>query len=223
MGSMLELAVDDGSRMNAYMADPKKPSGRGVIVLQEAFGVNAHIRNVAERLAQLGFRAVAPELYHRTARGFEGDYEDIAACMPHMQSLSGAGLDADLRAAHHWLGQHEAGEVAAVGFCLGGRVAIRACATLPLFAAASFYGGFPKEHVARLQAPLFLVWGDEDTHLPPAPRAEFADLLRVEGKSFMECTFSGAGHGFFCEERAAYRAAPARVAWAGLVEFLAVN
>ncbi|MGH9518717.1 MAG: dienelactone hydrolase family protein, partial [Terriglobales bacterium] len=223
MGSLIELEVDDGSRMLAYAAQPAAWGERGVIVLQEAFGVNAHIRSVAERLVQLGYRTIAPELYHRTAPGFEGDYENIASAMPHMQALSGDALDADLRAAHAFLRQGGVKQVAAVGFCLGGRVAIRAGATLPLYAVASFYGGFPKEQVARLNAPLLLVWGDQDTHFPPAQRGEFNDLLRAEGKSFVECTFSDAGHGFFCEERAAYRAHAARVAWAGLVEFLAAE
>lgn len=221
MGSEIELEVEDGSRMGAFVAATESGAGTGVIVLQEAFGVNRHIRSVAERFAQLGYQAIAPELYHRTAPGFVGDYDDVASAMPHMQRLKGEGLDADLRAAHGWLTGRGVKRVAAVGFCLGGRVAIRAGATLPVFAVASFYGGFPKEHVPRLAAPLLLVWGDQDAHLPVEQRAAFAELLRAEGKAFVECTFSEGGHGFFCEERAAYRPKAARAAWALLSEFLA--
>lgn len=221
MAIEVELAVADGSRMNAYAAPAATGAARGVMVLQEAFGVNRHIRSVVERFAQLGYQAIAPELFHRTAPGFIGNYEDLASSMPHMQALTGDGLDADLQATHGWLLERGVKQVAAVGFCLGGRVAIRAGARLPLFAVASFYGGFPREHVPALAAPLLLVWGEQDLHLPAEHRAAFAGLLRAEGKTFVECTFSDGGHGFFCEERTAYRETPARLAWALLKEFLA--
>lgn len=223
MGLEIELETGDGGRMRAYAAPAKPGAERGVIVLQEAFGVNRHIRGVVERMAEMGYQAIAPDLYHRTAPAFTGNYEDIASAMPHMQALNGGGLDADLHSAHGWLNRRGVKQVAAVGFCLGGRVAIRAGATLPLFAVASFYGGFPKEHVPRLAAPLLLVWGDQDSHLPAEQRAAFANLLRDEGKTFVECSFSEGGHGFFCEDRSAYRPAAARMAWALLSEFLATS
>src|SRR5271157_4257914 len=98
------LAVDDGTSMRAYVARPVgAAASRGLIVCQEAFGVNAHIREVTERFARQGFLAIAPELFHRTAPGFEGRYDDFPSTMGHMRALSDGGMAADLRAAHAWL------------------------------------------------------------------------------------------------------------------------
>jgi carboxymethylenebutenolidase len=218
-----ELAVSDGSNMAAYTVQPEKGSGRGVIVLQEAFGVNAHIRDVAGRLAGLGNLAIAPDVFHRTAPRFEGDYSDFRKSLPHTKAVTLEGVAADLHAAHDWLSGHGITEVAAVGFCMGGRLAVRAAQVLPLRAAASFYGGnllSLGETVAEISAPLLLVWGDRDTHIPPEQRAEFVGRLREKGKSFVECTFSRAGHGFFCDQRESYEPESAREAWALLTAFL---
>jgi carboxymethylenebutenolidase len=218
-----ELAVSDGSNMAAYTAQPEAGAGRGVIVLQEAFGVNAHIQDVARRFAELGYWAIAPDLFHRTAARFEGDYSDFRKSLPHTQAVTLEGLAADLHAAHDWLSGHGIAEVAAVGFCMGGRVAVRAAQVLPLRAAASFYGGNLAslgDTVAEIGAPLLLVWGDRDTHIPPEQRAAFVQRLRENGKSFVECTFSRGGHGFFCDQRESYEPESAREAWALLTAFL---
>src|SRR5690348_6728893 len=110
-----ELAVSDGSNMAAYTVQPEKGSGRGVIVLQEAFGVNAHIRDVAGQLAGLGYWAIAPDVFHRTAPRFEGDYSDFRKSLPHTKAVTLEGVAADLHAAHDWLSGHGITEVAAVG------------------------------------------------------------------------------------------------------------
>ena len=227
MGSNLTLNVADGSQMPAYTARPKKSeagSAPGVMVFQEAFGVNAHIRDVADRLAGLGYVAAAPELYHRTAPGFEGDYTNFTSAMPHMKAMTPEGLDDDIRATHAWLVAQGCQRVVAAGFCMGGRTAVQAAATVPLAAAASFYGGnLPslERRVPQLASPLLLVWGGQDTHIPPAARAQFADALQAHKKPFVECTFSEAGHGFFCDQRASFHPASARLAWGLLTEFLA--
>ena len=100
----VSLKVDDGTEMNAYVA---RPSGDGkypgVLVFQEAFGVNAHIRDVTERLAREGYVSIAPELYHRTAPGFEGKYDDFQSVVPHMKAMTEKGTVEDIRAAHAWL------------------------------------------------------------------------------------------------------------------------
>src|ERR1700678_174822 len=100
----VSLKVDDGTEMNAYVA---RPSGDGkypgVLVFQEAFGVNAHIRDITERLARQGYVAIAPELYHRTGAGFEGSYTDFSTAMPHMQAMKEESSVQDIQAAHEWL------------------------------------------------------------------------------------------------------------------------
>ncbi|HWG36699.1 MAG TPA: dienelactone hydrolase family protein [Terriglobales bacterium] len=219
-GNWTELEVGDGSRMRTYTCGT---GACGAIILQEAFGVNAHIQDVADRLAGEGYRCIAPELYHRTAPEFVGDYSDFRTAMPHLNAMRDEGQDQDLRACAAWLAEHNVSEMVAVGFCMGGRVAIRAAAALELRAAASFYGGrLPslRERIAAISAPLLLVWGDKDEHIPPSQRAEFADLLRAQGKDFVECTFSAADHGFFCDARPSYHARSARLAWSLLISFL---
>src|ERR1700678_14674 len=131
--------------MNAHVARPshvgKYP---GIIILQEAFGVNAHIRDVAGRFAKMGLVAIAPELFHRTAAGFDAPYGDFAATVPHMKAMTHEGNIEDARSAYEFL-RNDPGvqpdRIASIGFCMGGRVSFLACATLPLQAAVCFYGG----------------------------------------------------------------------------------
>jgi carboxymethylenebutenolidase len=138
------LAVADGTKLRAFAARPDGAGPRpGILVLQEAFGVNAHIRDVTERFAREGWVALAPELFHRSAAaGWEGSYTDFPAVMPHYQALTNEGLLADMKAAHDWLtGPGGASDVSAIGFCLGGRAAFLANSALKLKAAVSYYGG----------------------------------------------------------------------------------
>jgi carboxymethylenebutenolidase len=218
----------DGARMGAYVARPQGGGRRpGLIVIQEAFGVNAHIRDVADRFAREGFVAIAPELYHRTAPGFEGAYDDFAAAEPHYRAVTPETLTADLTAAHAWLierGGAAEGNVAAIGFCLGGRAAFLAAALLPLKAAVSFYGGgiAPAllDRAPKIAAPLLLVWGGKDGHIPPEQIAAVTGALRAAGKPFVNAEFSEAGHGFFCDARPSFHAPSAAAAWALALQFL---
>ena len=100
----VSLQVADGTTMRAYFArPPKTPPRAGLLVFQEAFGVNAHIRDITERFAREGYSALAPELFHRTGPGFEGAYNNFEAAMPHVRALKEQDLEADARAAHTWL------------------------------------------------------------------------------------------------------------------------
>src|SRR3984957_6852709 len=139
------LTVADETMMDAFVARPTK-SGKnpGMLVLQEAFGVNGHIRDVTKRVAREGYVAIAPELFHRTAPpGFEVSYDNFPAVAPHTQAVTEAGATADVRAAFDWLqkdSQVLADRIGSVGFCMGGRISFFACATVPLRAAVSFSG-----------------------------------------------------------------------------------
>src|SRR5215470_9072845 len=100
----INLDVGDGTTMDACVARPDDTKvHHGIIVLQEAFGVNSHIRNVVERLAREGYVAIAPELYHRTAPGFEGDYNNFNSVRPHTSAMTPAGVEADLKSSFRWL------------------------------------------------------------------------------------------------------------------------
>src|SRR5438270_836039 len=106
-----------------------------ILVFQEAFGVNAHIRDVTERFAELGYLAAAPEVFHRSAPpGFEGNYSDFPSVQPHMKAMTNEGLEADIRATYELLRNDNAcnGRFASIGFCMGGRVSYLANSILPL-------------------------------------------------------------------------------------------
>ncbi len=222
------LAVDDGTQMAAYMARPKDAKRLpGIIVLQEAYGVNPHIRDVTERLAAEGYVAIAPELFHRTAPGFQGDYTNFPAVMPHMRAVTPATAEADLRAALAWLQAApfvERERIYSVGFCMGGRISYLANAALPLRAAASFYGGSIApdllDRASALHGPMLLIWGGLDKHIGPEQRSAVVEALVRNKKTWVNLEFSDADHGFFCNQRAAWQPRAARQSWALLLEFL---
>lgn len=224
----ITLDVSDGTSMNAYVARPAEPGEfPGMLVLQEAFGVNAHIRDITERIAREGYVAIAPELFHRTGQGFEGRYDDFPAVMPHMQALTEQGQTADMRAAYDWLRAHDqvaANRVASIGFCMGGRASFLADATLPLQASISFYGGGIAQqflhHAPNMNAPILLFWGGEDKHILAEHRHAVVEALTKAGKQFVNVLVSYADHGFFCDARASYNPAAAALAWALTKEFL---
>jgi carboxymethylenebutenolidase len=227
----IELRVGDGTSMAAYVARPAG-GGRhpGILLFQEAYGVNGHIRGVADRFAGEGFVTVAPELYHRTAPGFEGRYGDFAGVRPHLDALTTEGLEADARAAHAWLAQ-DAGtdrrRIGAVGFCMGGRTSYIASSALPLTAAVSFYGGGIApgllDRAPRLHGPMLFFWGGRDARITPELHRSVADALRAAGRPFVDVEMSEGEHGFFCDERSSYHAPSAAQAWALTLAFFATT
>lgn len=224
-----EIKVEDGTKMRLFVSKPRNASGApGILVLQEAFGVNSHIRNVTERFAREGYVAVAPELFHRTAvPGFEGSYTDFPAVMPHLQAVTPTTMELDLRSAHNWLRTHSevaSERIGAIGYCMGGRAAFVANASIPLKAAVSYYGAGIAPSLLPLAekqgSPLLLIWGGMDKHIPSEQRTAIADALSRAKKHFVEACFAEADHGFFCDERAAYHPSSARESWALTLQFL---
>lgn len=225
----VELAVADGTTMAAHVARPEQSGPHpSLLLFQEAFGVNHHIRNVSDRFAAEGYVVIAPELFHRTASpGFEGSYTDFPAVMPHLQAITPKTAEMDVRSSYEWLrsnAQVKADEISSVGFCLGGRISFLANGTLRLRAAVSFYGGGIApgllDLAPKLQAPSLLIWGGLDKHITPELRKAVTDALSMHHKTYVNVEFSQADHGFFCDERATYEARSARQAWALTLEFL---
>jgi len=225
----IELAVADGTRMGAYVARPEQGGPHpGLLVLQEAFGVNHHIRDVSERFAAEGYVAIAPQLFHRTApAGFEGSYTDFPAVMPHFQAVTTETAEADVRSAYKWLRSNahvKADEISSVGFCMGGRASFIANSSVRLRAAVSFYGGGIApgllDRAAKLEAPSLFIWGGLDKHITPEHRRAATEALSGQKKIYVNAEFSRADHGFFCDERASYEPHSARQAWALTLEFL---
>jgi carboxymethylenebutenolidase len=219
---------EDGTSMPAYVARPQRPDPHaGIIVFQEAFGVNAHVRDVTERFARLGYTAIAPALFHRTDPTFEGSYTDFALVAPHMQALTEQGTVADIRGAHSWLMSPDAGQATdavCVGYCLGGRTSFLAATSVSLKAAVSYYGGkMALDRTKEVACPILFFWGGKDTHIPMEQIRTLEDALIAAEKPYANVVFSEAGHGFFCDDRAAYHPESAREAWALTLAFLGAH
>lgn len=223
----LVLGVADGTQMHAYVARPQAGGpAPGIILFQEAFGVNQHIRNVAERLAQAGYVVVAPELFHRTAApGLEIPYTDFPSALPHMQAITPEGLTQDAQAAYDWLQSQDdvqKDKIGAIGFCLGGQVAFVANAKLPLAAAVSYYGGGLHTRAAmapELHAPHLFFWGGLDQHINKDHIKQIIDAVDAAGKPYINTVISYADHGFNCDERPSYHPDAAAEAWALTLAF----
>lgn len=222
------LQVGDGTSMNAYVASPPdNAKAPALIVFQEAFGVNAHIRDVTERFAREGYVAIAPEMFHRTAPGFNGAYDNFPAVMPHLQALTPEGIIADARAAFDWLQSHtqvKPDATACVGYCMGGRASFLANSALPLKAAVSYYGGglvpslLPR--AATQNAPILFFWGSLDAHITKDHVRAVVDTMQQFGKTFVNVEFSDANHAFFCDARPSYKETAATQAWVLTLQFL---
>ncbi|HTA82405.1 MAG TPA: dienelactone hydrolase family protein [Bacteroidia bacterium] len=218
----INLQVSDGTTMQAYVS---MPEGKGpfpaVMVFQEAFGVNSHIRNVADRVAKEGYVAIAPELFHRTAApGAEMSYGDMNAIMPHFQGMTLEGMSTDVKATYDWL-QKQANvkhdKVGCIGFCLGGRVSFIANTVVPLSAAISFYGGRTSDYVDRaplMSGPHLFFWGGLDKHITPDQIDTVINAVKAANKLYTNVVISYADHAFHCDERPSYNAKAASEAWA---------
>ena len=226
------LAVADGSSMQAFVARPEeKGPFPGMLVFQEAFGVNAHIRDVTQRIAREGYVAIAPELFHRSAApGFEGRYDDFPSVMPHMKALTEQGLSDDVQACYEWLrdSTHVVPDrIGSIGFCMGGRVSFLANSTVALRGAISFYGGsiapalLPR--AANLHAPMLFFWGGLDKHIPQDQIRSVIDAVKAAGKPYINVEISDADHGFFCDARPSYNPVAAKEAWSLVTSFLAAH
>lgn len=199
------------------------PKG-GIVVVQEAFGVNDHIEDVCRRFAGEGWLAVAPHLFHRTGDPKLG-YGDLSEVMPHMQALTAEGILADIDAATSRVaasGFPVSGQ-GVVGFCMGGTVALAVATEREVGAAVTFYGGgvtqgrfgFPPlvDLAPKLRSPWLGLFGDEDKGIPVAD----VEALRAAAATSRQPTevvrYPEAGHGFHCDVRDSYHAASALDAW----------
>lgn len=226
----VSLQATDGTSFAAYVARPAAAGDArgGVIVLQEIWGVNKHIREVADRFARLNYVTLAPDVFHRTAPRFEAPYTERTG-MDHAMKLTPDGVKADLAASYAYLRGELGGDgakIASCGFCMGGRLSFVANALLPLSAAVSFYGGGIASQLdlaAAQHGPLLLFWGGKDTHITKEQRRATADALEAAGKRFTEVNVGHAQHGFFCDQRPSYDAEAAKEAWGLVTAFLDTN
>ncbi len=214
--------------MQGFVARPAGGANPpGIVVFQDAFGVNEHFKDVALRFAAAGFVALVPELYHRTGTNVQVAFGDVPRARPHSDGLTTAMTSADARAAYAWLAANgvAATRIATVGYCYGGRVAYLANATVPFAAAITYYAGgiHTPDYVALAgaqHAPLLMFWAGRDVHIPRANPRITADALDEAGKRHTQVVFSHAEHGFFCNDRASYDAGYAQESWTLGLAFL---
>ncbi|MFI6816028.1 dienelactone hydrolase family protein [Nonomuraea sp. NPDC050328] len=216
--------------MRLYTAEPSAPATRAVIVLQEAFGVNDHIQDIARRFAARGFLALAPDLFHRSGVR-ELAYDQHAEAMPLIGAIGPDQIVDDVHATLDVLRKRgiPAQRVAVVGFCFGGRAAFTAAtATADLGAAVVFYGpGIAAgphavlDRAGSIAAPLLLHVGADDPTIP-ADQVEAIESALIEvGADFEQHVYFEAGHAFACDARPhMYRAGPAASAWERTWAFL---
>ncbi len=219
MGQHVSLTAADHHKLGGYRADPQGTPKGGLVVIQEIFGVNHHIRAVCDRLAALGYVAVAPAVFDRFVRDFECGYtpDEIAHARSYLGNLNWDHMVADMAAA---LGNLKgSGPLGAIGFCMGGTAAFLAACRIPgLSAAVAFYGGMIGKFVdEKPKCPLQMHFGEKDEGIPLATVEEIKKK-QPQAETYI---YPGAPHGFYCEERASYRKDSAEVAWSRTKDFLA--
>lgn len=214
MGTFIDLKSADGFEFPAYVAQPAGQPKGGIVVLQEIFGVNSHIRSVADGYAAQGYLAVAPATFHRVKPGVDLGYssDDMSAGMAlkaAVEALPAPGVLQDIQTAIGHAAQ--AGKVGIVGFCWGGLLTWRAACTLEgLSAAVPYYGGgmtTPDEAARLPKVPVLAHFGDQD-HWISLDSVEAFKRAHPQ----VEVHIHHANHGFNCDQRASYNAAAAQQA-----------
>jgi carboxymethylenebutenolidase len=216
MGHWIELKPEGAGSIRAWRADPEgRPLG-GIVVIQEIFGVNSHIRAVTDRFAVDGYLAVAPAVFEHVEPGFDVGYdsESMTRGMALAGKMDREQAQRDVAAAIEVAKQ--GGKVGIVGYCMGGTVAWAAASGLPgLSAAVCYYGGgILALKDAKPSIPVMLHFGEKDDHIPVAGVRELAALYRD-----IPVHLYPAGHGFNCDQRESYDAPSAALAWTRTLEF----
>ena len=215
MGQFIHLTAADGFGFPAYVAEPATGKARGaVVVLQEIFGVNSHIRAVADGYAAEGYLAVAPAAFHRVKQGVELGYtsDDMAAGIAlksAVEALPAPGVMADIEAAVAYASR--AGKVGVVGYCWGGLLTWRtACLVKGVSAAAPYYGGgvtTPAEAARKPLCPVMAHFGEKDHWIPMESVQAFA-----QAQPGTQVHVYAADHGFNCDQRGSWDAPAAKLA-----------
>jgi carboxymethylenebutenolidase len=218
MGKTIELKAADGHALKAYLAEPAARPRGAVVVVQEIFGVNSHIRSVCDGFAADGYVAIAPALFDRIERGIELGYapDDVARGRELKARAAADAALRDIAAARDAVAG--AGRVAVIGYCWGGYLAWLAAARERGFACAVPYygGGMTDAATEQPRCPVLAHFGEHDTAIPVAGvRALAAAHPEVEIHLY------AAGHGFNCDQRAAFDAAAAKLARGRTLAFLA--
>lgn len=216
MGQFIDLKSADGTTIPAYVAEPTGKAKGSVVVLQEIFGVNQHIREVVEGYAADGYLAVAPSTFHRVQPRVELGYTDADMgegfkIMQAVAALPEPGVMQDIQSAIDYAASRSGGKVGIVGYCWGGLLTWRSACTLSgLSAAVPYYGGgmtTPEEAARQPQVPVLAHFGEQD-HWIPLDSVEAFKKAQPQ----VEVHVYPAHHGFNCNHRGSYEAAAAKLA-----------
>jgi carboxymethylenebutenolidase len=222
MGETVKIQAVDGHELDAYAAKPAGEPIAGLVVIQEIFGVNRHIRSVADGYAKDGFFAVAPALFDRVERGVELSYEgeDARKGMALLQKTDIVKALADVDAALAYTAKEIGKKVGVIGYCFGGLLAWLSATRLHPAAAVGYYAGRIGNFAAEMpKVPVQLHFGKLDTHIP-AEQVEAVHSAHFEVEIHW---YEGTGHGFNCDMRASYNPQAAALARARALEFLKKN
>ncbi len=215
---MMNVTAQDGFQPGAYVARPDGAPRGAVVVVQEIFGVNAHIREICDRLAADGYVAIAPAIFDRIERDFQSGYSpaEVEVARGFIPRLDLDACLTDIDAARAQVA--DAGKVAVVGFCLGGSLAWLAATRLEgIAAASSFYGGMVQKFAGEVpRCPVQLHYGADDAGIPAS---NYSDVHRQHPEAEFH-VYENAGHGFNCDHRASYQPEAAALAWGRTRDFL---
>lgn len=223
MARWLSLSADDGHEFSAYQSKSSPPSSKGqVVVVQEIFGVNRHIRDVCDRFSHNGYDALAPSLFDRLEDDVQLDYtaDDVEKGRSLRSRLDWNDALKDTLACVHYLA--ESGPVAVVGFCYGGTLAWLAASTPQVQATVCYYGSYIHQFKDRNpRCPVLLHFGALDDMIP---MQSIADIKAANSGSPPEILiYPEAGHGFNCNYRNSFHEPSAEQAWQRTLEFLSQN
>jgi carboxymethylenebutenolidase len=219
VGQDIKLKASDDFQLGGYRADPTGAPKGAIVVIQEIFGVNHHIRSVCDRLADEGYVAIAPAIFDRVEPDFTSGYspDEIAVARKFVANPDWPAMLRDTQAAIDAV--KDVGPVGIIGFCLGGSIAYAAATKLSgLKAAVGYYGGAVVRFADdKPKVPTQLHFGEKDAGIPLAD-VETVKAKRPEVEVFI---YPGAQHGFHCDERPSYDKASADVAWPRSMAFFA--
>jgi len=219
VGKDIKLAASDNFQLGGYRADPTTPPKAAIVVIQEIFGVNHHIRTVCDRLADEGYVAIAPSIFDRVERNFQCGYspEEVAEARKFVANPDWAAMLRDTQAAIDAV--KDVGPVGILGFCLGGSVAYAAATKLSgLSAAIGYYGGAIVRFADdKPKVPTQLHFGEKDAGIPLSD----VETIRAKRPEVEIHVYPGAQHGFHCDERASYDKTSADIAWPRSLAFFA--
>jgi carboxymethylenebutenolidase len=219
VGHDIKLTASDHFELGGYRADPATTVKGAVVVIQEIFGVNHHIRSICDRLAREGYVAVAPSIFDRIEPNFQSGYspDEVAVARKFVASPDWAAMLRDTEAAIGAV--KDVGPVAIIGFCLGGSVAYGAATKLAgLKAAVCYYGGAIVRFADdKPKVPTQLHFGEKDAGIPLSD----VETIRAKRPEVEIHVYEGAQHGFNCDERASYDKKSADIAWPRSMDFFA--